>query len=122
MSVGGRRGPGSGLDQSSFLRRPIAGNLAAHGLEGLLHGVNLVEDVAAVAVLLDHSLEASDLPLNPGEAGANFGLVGITDGHGGNGRWSRRSMVEDEEGYSVRAYPASSRAAAKASPGTSAGS
>jgi len=46
----------------------VAHQLAADRAQGLLHGGDLHQDVRAVAVLLDHLLEAAHLPLDPPQA------------------------------------------------------
>src|SRR6476661_4330288 len=46
----------------------VAHQLAADRAQGLLDGGDLGQDVGAVAVLLDHLLEAAHLPLDPPQA------------------------------------------------------
>jgi hypothetical protein len=60
--------------------------LASDGLEGLLDRVHLVEDVSAVAILLDHSLKAPKLALNAAETGLKGHSLLVVDLHGPKAR------------------------------------
>src|SRR4051812_21562304 len=55
--------------------------LKGDGLEGLGGGGDLGEDVDAVLVLVDHSLQAADLSLDPAQPAQHLVLVGRVAGH-----------------------------------------
>ena len=60
----------------------IAHEFAANGPQRFVRGRDLRQDIGAVAIVLDHFLQAADLPFDPPEPleVASFG-VGV-DGHG----------------------------------------
>src|SRR2546430_13040498 len=89
--------PFDGLGKLPLLGRPLAGaDRLAHAVFGVIPeqdqrdalqpcpgGVDLRQHVDAVAVLLDHLLDASDLALDPAQASDYAGLVVAVSRHAG---------------------------------------